>query len=111
MKSGVEVWAQDNYGFMKGESYSCKVAEFENEDAAIAYMCSKLETQLLDIAENVKSVEELLRAYKFGGTDYFIKGSLSFSSWEYVEQEAKRVLNVSIERGKVEKRRKMCLPQ
>ena len=87
----IEVWAEDNYDFIKGESHPYKIAEFSSEDEAIAYMCDRLDAQLHDIAKNVKSVEELLRAYKFGGMDYFIKGSLSFSSWEYVEQEAKRV--------------------
>jgi len=95
----VEVWAEDNYDFMKGESYSYKVAEFENVDAAIAYMRSKLDTQLHAIAENVQSVDELLSAYKFGGTAYFIKGSLVFSSWKYAEQTAEKIFKSNIFSG------------
>ena len=91
MNQRIEVWCEDNYDFMKGESHPCKVAEFSTTGEAVAYMCDKLDEQLSRLAKNVESAEELLRGYKYGGTDYFIKGSLLFSSREYAEQAAQKI--------------------
>ncbi|MCF6206990.1 MAG: hypothetical protein L3J47_08900 [Sulfurovum sp.] len=92
----VEVWCEDNYDYMKGDRYEYKVASFESGEKALAYMQEKLDAQMRKIAQNVESAEKLIQAYKFGGTDYFIKGSktsVGFSSWEYVESQAQRVFN------------------
>ena len=91
MNQTIEVWCEDNYDFMKGESYPYKVAEFSTTEEAVAYMCDKLDEQLCRLAKNVASAEELLRGYKYGGTDYYIKGSLLFSSWDYAEQAAQKI--------------------
>ncbi|QOR61212.1 hypothetical protein ACM66Z_07060 [Sulfurovum sp. ST-21] len=91
MSQIIEVWAEDNYDFMKGESHPCKIAEFHSTEEAVAYMCAKLDEQLYGLAKNVASAEELLSVYKYGGVDYFIKDSLLFSSWEYAEQVAQKI--------------------
>ena len=95
MEQIIEVWCEDNYDFMKGESHPCKVAEFSTTEEAVAYMYDKLDEQLSRLAKNVDSAEELLRGYKYGGTDYFIKGSLLFSSWEYAEQAVHKIFEES----------------
>ncbi|MDD3477243.1 MAG: hypothetical protein PHI38_10270, partial [Sulfurimonas sp.] len=66
---------------------------FNTFDEAIEYIQSNLHEELKEIAKNTKNVETLKESYRFAGTDYFIKGSLSFSSWEYVEQNASRILD------------------
>ncbi len=93
MNQTIEVWCEDNYDFMKGESCPCKVAAFSSTEEAVAYMCDKLDEQLCGLAKNVASAEELLRGYKYGGTDYYIKGSLLFSSWGYAEQVAQKIFD------------------
>ena len=89
----IEVWCEDNYDYMKGESYSFKVAEFKDEKEALIYMKTKLDEELQKLTKNAKNEEDLIHIYKYGGSDYFIKGksSLIFSSWDYVEQEAQRI--------------------
>ena len=87
----IEVWYEDNYDYMKGESFPVKIAEFDNVEDALDYMCSKLDEELCKLAKNAKSPDDLIHLYKFGGHDYYIKGTLIFSSWNYVEQEAKRI--------------------
>lgn len=95
MEQIIEVWGEDNYDFMKGESHPYKVAEFPSREEAVAYMCTKLDEQLCRLAKNVVSAEELLNVYKYGGTDYFIKGSLLFSSWVYAEQAVQKIFEES----------------
>jgi hypothetical protein len=51
MKQIVEVWCEDNYDFMKGESHSHKVSEFKSVEKAVAYMQEKLDKQMYDIAQ------------------------------------------------------------
>ena len=93
--SKVEVWGEDNYDYMKGsDDDPFKVAEFQSIDEAVTYMRAKLDKQLSEKAKGVESADELIRGYKFGGVNYFViggKGSLDFSSWKYVEQNAHRI--------------------
>lgn len=92
-KQMVEVWCADNYDYIKGEKFEHFHKSFESFDEAIEYIKSKLDEELKEIAKDTKNIETLKESYRFGGTDYFIKGSLSFSSWEYVEQNASRILD------------------
>ena len=89
----IEVWGEDNYDFMKGESNPYQVAEFQTVEEAVVFISAKLDEQLSEIAKRVDSAEEMLRAYKFGGIDYFIKDSLLFSSWNYAEQVAQKIFD------------------
>lgn len=45
------------------------------------------------VNDNRGCAEELLCGYKYGGTDYYIKGSLLFSSWEYAEQAVQKIFD------------------
>lgn len=96
----IEVWQSDNYDFMKGEKFEHFHKSFDTQDEAIEYIKQKLDTQMLRMAQKCKSSEEIIESYKIGGTDYFIKGSLAFSSWDYVEQNASRILDEVVGKAK-----------
>ena len=95
MKRNIEVWCEDNYDYMKGDVYPAKVAEFSNYKEALTYIHNKLDEQLCEIAKNSKSVEDLIKYYKYGGTNYYIQSSnkepIGFSSWDYVEEKAEKI--------------------
>ncbi len=107
MKQKIEVWCEDNYDYMKDKNYPAKVAEFSSNKEALDYIYNKLDEQLLKIAKNFESVEDLIRAYKFGGTNYYIQDStnepIGFSSWDYVEKNAKKYLKIAKSSGLAEK--------
>ncbi len=90
-KKEIAVYSNDNYDYMKGEVDDYFHKSFSTEDEAIDYMKNKLDNELKELAEKTSDVETLKANYRFGGTDYFVKGSLAFSSWNYVEENAKRI--------------------
>lgn len=92
-KKEVHVYSNDNYDYMKGEESDFFHTSFKSQDEAIEYMKNQLDMELKELAENTANEEILKERYRFGGTDYFIKGSLIFSSWNYVEENAKKIFD------------------
>ena len=90
----VEVWYEDNYEILKHEATEYFRKSFNTQEEAVEYIKNKLDEELIEFINTDKNItlDELISRYKMYGTDFYLKNAFEgFSSWSYVDENAKRI--------------------
>ena len=93
IENSVEVWITDNYALMGGDFENQTFhRSFSTSEEAISYIKIQLDEELKEWATEMEDYDALIGQYKRFGSDYFLKNSTEFfSSWKYVEENARRI--------------------
>ncbi len=92
----IAVYCENNYDYIYSNTNNAKLVEkFTSVNNANIFIYEKLNKQLEEYSLNEKDVDEVISTYKFIGINYFFKNtndkSISFSSWFYVKENAKKI--------------------